>query len=199
MVPSHSCVELRVVNHSDETIYLKLLNTSSFWLCCFGLLKPLQCNKNLDLRTFKSKRKRLLTIFSYYLHSFHSFTNNKRHVPAKVLQKIWKRFCFGFLQRVRVNEKANKLEKVQESLKVAQEEKKKLTVYAEKDIQEIAKYAAICGVTAAIRKFQPKFPNLTESTVRPWVKSHKNAYRSRRGREKPVCNQQLEELEIDHC
>ena len=94
---------------------------------------------------------------------------------------------------------ANKLEKVQESLKVAGEEKKKLTVYAEKDMQEIAKYAVICGVTAAIRKFQPKFPNLAESTVRPWVKSHKNTYRSRRGREKPVCNQQLEELEVDYC
>ena len=37
------------------------------------------------------------------------------------------------------------------------------------------KYAAICGVTAAIRKFQSKFPNLTESTVRPWVKSYKKS------------------------
>ena len=41
---------------------------------------------------------------------------------------------------------ANELEKVQESLKVAQEEKKKRTVYAKKDKREIAKYAAICGV-----------------------------------------------------
>ena len=70
---------------------------------------------------------------------------------------------------------ANELEKVQESSKVTQEEKKKRTVYAEKDKQEIAKYAAICGVTAAIRKFQPKFLNLTKSTVRPWVKVHTEA------------------------
>ena len=26
-----------------------------------------------------------------------------------------------------------------------------------------------------MRKFEPKFPNLTESTVRPWVKSHKKS------------------------
>ena len=55
---------------------------------------------------------------------------------------------------------ANELKKVQESLKVTREEKKKRTVYAEKDTQEIAKNATICGVTATIRKFQPKFPNL---------------------------------------
>ena len=44
----------------------------------------------------------------------------------------------------------NELEKVQKSLKVTREEKKKRTVYAQKDKQEIAKYAAICRVTAAI-------------------------------------------------
>ena len=69
----------------------------------------------------------------------------------------------------------NKLEKFQESLKVAREEKRKRTVYAEKDKQEITKYVAIFGVTVAIRKFQPKFPNSTESTECPWVKSHKKS------------------------
>ena len=38
---------------------------------------------------------------------------------------------------------ANELKKVQESLKVAREEKKKRTVYAEKDTQEIAKNPTI--------------------------------------------------------
>ena len=47
----------------------------------------------------------------------------------------------------------NELEKVQESLKVVREEKKR-TVYTEKDKQEIVKYPATCGVTAAIRNFQ---------------------------------------------
>ena len=73
------------------------------------------------------------------------------------------------------NIKENELEKVQESLKVAQEEKKKRTVYIEKDKQEIAKYAAICRVTTTIRKFQPKFPNLIKYTMHPWVKSHQNS------------------------
>ena len=47
------------------------------------------------------------------------------------------------------------------------------TVYAEKDKQEIAKYAAVCGATAAIRKFQQRFSHLTENALRPWVKSYK--------------------------
>ena len=62
---------------------------------------------------------------------------------------------------------ANELGKVQESLKVARKEKNKGTVYAEKYKQEVAKYVPICGVTAAIRKFQPKFANLTEYNVHP--------------------------------
>ena len=88
MVPSQYCVELKLLSHSDVTIHLMLLNASSFWLCCFGLLKLLQCNKKSNPRTFESKRKKLLTIFSYYLHSFHSFTKSKRNVASEVLQKI---------------------------------------------------------------------------------------------------------------
>ena len=83
--------------------------------------------------------------------------------------------CESMKNNLPNNITANELKKAQESLKVAREEKKKRTFYAEKDKQEIAKYAAICGVTGAIRKFQPKFPNLTKSTVRPWVKSHKKS------------------------
>ena len=58
------------------------------------------------------------------------------------------------------NISAKELEKIHESLKVVQGRgKKKQTVYAEKDKQEIAKYAAVCGATAAIRKFQQRFPH----------------------------------------
>ena len=74
------------------------------------------------------------------------------------------------------NISSNELEKIHESLMVIQGGgKKKRTVYAEKDKQEIAKYAGVCGATAAIRKFQQRFPHLTESTVRPWVKSYKKS------------------------
>ena len=44
------------------------------------------------------------------------------------------------------------LEKVQESLKVTREEKEKWTVSAKKEKQEIAKYAAFFGVTAASKE-----------------------------------------------
>ena len=34
---------------------------------------------------------------------------------------------------------------------------------------KVLKYACFHGVTKAIRFFKKKFPNLTESTVCPWV------------------------------
>ena len=83
---------------------------------------------------------------------------------------------------------AKELEKVQEDLKVAREEKKKQTVCAEKHKQEIAKYATISGVTAAIRKFQPKFPNLAKVIVRPW-KIHKKSKKIHTGAEEEGRNQ----------
>ena len=74
------------------------------------------------------------------------------------------------------NISANELEKIHKTLEVFQGgRKKKRTVYAEKDKQEIAKYAAVSRATAAIRKFQQRLPHLTESTVRPWVKSYKKS------------------------
>ena len=79
------------------------------------------------------------------------------------------------------NTSANELEKIHESLKVVQGGgKKKRMVYAEKDKQEIAKYAAVCRATAAIRKFQQRFPHLTKSTVHPWVKSYKKSIQEHR-------------------
>ena len=52
-------------------------------------------------------------------------------------------------------------------------------VYREKDKQEIAKYAAMCGATATVRKFKVKFPRLTESTIRPWVKKYKEMIKAK--------------------
>ena len=69
------------------------------------------------------------------------------------------------------NINVKQLDSIQESLTLTADAKnKKRVVYEEKDKQEMAKYAAVCGVTAAIRKFKQKFPNLNESKVRPWVK-----------------------------
>ena len=94
----------------------------------------------------------LIRFFSFFYkqqYTWHSWSSSKKSLKRK---------------------KSFKQEKSQKSLKVTREEKKKRTVYVEKDKQEIAKYAAICRVTSAIRKFQSNFPNLTKSTVCPWVK-----------------------------
>ena len=56
-------------------------------------------------------------------------------------------------------------------------------MYQEKDNQEIAKYAAMCGATATVRKFKVKFPKLTESTIRPWVKKYKEMIKAKSQRE----------------
>ena len=49
---------------------------------------------------------------------------------------------------------------------------KKRSLYEEKDKEDIAKYAAQFGTTAAVRKFKQRFSNLTESTVRTCVKDN---------------------------
>ena len=63
MIPSQSCIELKVVSHSTLKIYLMLLNASSIWLCCFGLLKPLHCNKNSSPRTSENYWQFFLIIY----------------------------------------------------------------------------------------------------------------------------------------
>ena len=78
------------------------------------------------------------------------------------------------------NISADEIEKVKESLKVVEGLKYKRTTYSEKDKQEVAKYAIMSGATASIRKFRQKFPHLTESTVRPWVKSYKKSLKEQK-------------------
>lgn len=46
----------------------------------------------------------------------------------------------------------------------------KSAVYGKKDKQETAKYALAHGIIAAFKKLKPKFPNLNEIMVRPWLK-----------------------------
>ena len=57
---------------------------------------------------------------------------------------------------------------IQEDLKLCSKIKE-CVVYQEKDKQEIAKYAAMCGATATVRKFKVKFPRLTESMICPCI------------------------------
>ena len=88
--------------------------------------------------------------------------------------------CESMKNNLPKNMSSNELEKVHESLKVVEAQKeRKRTLYAEKDKQEIARYASVSGATAAFRKFRPKFPHLTETTVRPWLKSYKESLKKK--------------------
>ena len=65
------------------------------------------------------------------------------------------------------------MEYIQSNLQQVHTKKKRRFVYEEKDKQDVAKYAAQYDTTAAIRKFKHRFPNLNESTVRPWLKKYR--------------------------
>ena len=54
---------------------------------------------------------------------------------------------------------------------------KKRYEFGGKEKQEIAKLASEHGHAAAVRKFKKKFPTLTESTIRPWIKKFKKRKR----------------------
>ena len=45
---------------------------------------------------------------------------------------------------------------------------------------KVVKYTCFHGVTNAIRFFKKEFPNLTESTVRPWVNKYKEEITDKR-------------------
>ena len=47
------------------------------------------------------------------------------------------------------------------------------TTYKEEQKMRMSKYANMFTVTKAIEHFKKEFPNLTESTVRPWVRNYR--------------------------
>ena len=51
--------------------------------------------------------------------------------------------------------------------------KKRRVTYKEEEKMKVGKYACSHGVTNAIRFFKKEFPNLTESTARPWASKYK--------------------------
>ena len=53
-------------------------------------------------------------------------------------------------------------------------------MYKEEDKMKFVKYACSHGVTNAIRFFKKEFPNLTESTVHPWVNKYKEEITDKR-------------------
>ena len=115
------------------------LNASSFWLCCFGLFKPLQWNKIRILEHSKIAN----TFFPIIYILFVLLQTARDMSLLKYFKKSHKtsaldpcNVCESMKKDMPNNITANELEKVQESLKVAREEKKKRTVYTEKDKQD---------------------------------------------------------------
>ena len=58
------------------------------------------------------------------------------------------------------------MECIQSILQQVDIKKKRRFVYKEKDKEYVAKYAAQCGTTAAMRKLKHRFLNLNESIIR---------------------------------
>ena len=63
---------------------------------------------------------------------------------------------------------------IKETLEAPPEKKRKRTKYTEEEKMKIVKYAASHGVASALRYFRKDFPNLTESTVRPWLSKYRD-------------------------
>ena len=62
---------------------------------------------------------------------------------------------------------------IKATLDLHPETKKRRVMYKEEEKMKVVKYACSHGVTNATRFFKKEFPNLTESTVRPWVSKYK--------------------------
>ena len=59
-------------------------------------------------------------------------------------------------------------------------------MFGEKEKQEIDKLASEHSHEAAVRKFKKRFPTLTESTIRPWIKRYKENLKENRKVNKEV-------------
>ena len=81
---------------------------------------------------------------------------------------------------------AEEIESLQKSLQVDKLQNKKRYELGEKEKQEIAKNVLEHGHAAAVRNSKKKFPTLTESTIRPWVKRYKENLKEKRKGNKEV-------------
>ena len=68
---------------------------------------------------------------------------------------------------------------------VSGHKKKGRFVYKE-DKQDVKKYAAQCGTTAAIREIKHEFTDLNESTVWPWLKKYKENLKEKKAKNENI-------------
>ena len=108
--------------------------------------------------------------------SFFKYFQRKEIPKEESLTAGFESFKENPLECITVEE----IETVQKSLQVDKLQNKKRYVFGEKEKQKIAKIASQHGHAAAVKKFKKKFPTLTETTIRPWVKRYKENLKEKR-------------------
>ena len=95
------------------------------------------------------------------------------HFQRTVKETDATKLCDPMKEKLPESITQREMECIQSNLQQVDTKKKRRFVYEEKNKQDIAKYAAECGTTAAIREFKHRFPNLNESTVRRCPKKYR--------------------------
>ena len=95
------------------------------------------------------------------------FTKNKEgKAKERVVKTLSPKEDFGIIS-------GKEYDSIKDTLDLHPETKKRRVMYKEEEKMKVVKHACSHGVTNAIRFFKKEFPNLAESTVRPWVNKYK--------------------------
>ena len=95
------------------------------------------------------------------------FTKNKEgKAKERVVKTLPPKGDYGIIS-------GKEYDSVKDILDLHPETKNRRVTYKEEEKMKVAKYACSHGVTNAVRFFKKDLPNLTESTVRPWVSKYK--------------------------
>ena len=95
------------------------------------------------------------------------FTKNKEgKAKERVVKTLPPKEDYGIIS-------GKEYDSIKDTLDLHPETKKRRVMYKEEEKMTVVKYVCSHGVTNEIRFFKKEFPNLTESTVRPWVNKYK--------------------------
>ena len=100
------------------------------------------------------------SIFSYFKKS--NDNNASSNIPA-----------LSAVSGVSQEELSMIVEEIGEAAQVNPQARKRVT-YKDSDKVRIAKYANLYSVSRAVKHFIGEFPNLRESTIRPWLTSYRD-------------------------
>ena len=95
------------------------------------------------------------------------FTRNKENkAKERVVKTLPPKEDYGVIS-------GKEYDSIKDTLDLHPEIKKRRVMYKEEEKMKVAKYSCLRGVTNTIKIFEKEFPNLTESTVLPWVNKYK--------------------------